>query len=149
MTQAMLVRRIAVRPDIVFEALVTAEGIGAWWGPADVRAISTVSDPRVGGRFEVRFATTDRREHVCTGEFLEIARPEHLVMSWRWIVGGEPDERDRVSRVEFRLRPIDIGTELTLVHSELCNDVSARSHEAGWTGSLATLTRRFAPRPPV
>jgi uncharacterized protein YndB with AHSA1/START domain len=144
MTQAMLVRRIAARPDIVFEALVTAEGIGAWWGPADVPAISAVSDPRVGGRFEVRFATTDGREHVCTGEFLEIARPEHLVMSWRWIVAGEPDERDRISRLEFRLRPIDIGTELTLVHAELCNDVSARSHEGGWAGALVKLTRRFA-----
>jgi uncharacterized protein YndB with AHSA1/START domain len=144
MTQAMLVRRIAARPDIVFEALVTAEGIGAWWGCGDAPAVSAVSDPRVGGRFEVRFATTDGWEHVCTGEFLEIARPEHLVMSWRWIVGGEPDERDRVSRLAFRLRPIDIGTELTLVHSDLCNDVSARSHEGGWAGSLAKLTRRFA-----
>lgn len=54
MTQVMLVRRIAARPDIVFEALVTAEGIGAWWDPAHVPAISAVSDPRVGGRFEVR-----------------------------------------------------------------------------------------------
>ncbi len=143
MTQATLVRRIAARPDIVFEALVTADGICAWWGCGDAPAVSAVSDPRVGGRFEVRFAT-DGWEHVCTGEFLEIARPEYLVMSWRWIVGGEPDERDRVSRVEFRLRPIDIGTELTLVHSELCNDVSARSHESGWAGSLAKLTHRFA-----
>ncbi len=144
MTQAVLVRRIAARPEIVFEALVTAEGIGAWWGPADIPAISAVSDPRVGGRFEVRFATTDHQEHVCAGEFLEIARPEYLVMSWRWIVGGEPDERDRVSRLEFRLRPVDIGTELTLVHAELCNDVSARSHEGGWAGALVKLTRRFA-----
>jgi uncharacterized protein YndB with AHSA1/START domain len=33
MTQAMLVRRIAARQAIVFEAPVTAEAIGAWWGP--------------------------------------------------------------------------------------------------------------------
>jgi uncharacterized protein YndB with AHSA1/START domain len=144
MTQATLVRRIAARPDIVFDALVTAEGIGSWWGCGDIPAISAVSDPRVGGRFEVRLATADGREHVCAGEFLEIARPGHLVMSWRWIFGGEPDERDRVSRLEFRLRPIDIGTELTLVHSELATDVSARSHEGSWAGGLDRLVRRFA-----
>jgi uncharacterized protein YndB with AHSA1/START domain len=143
MTTATLVRRIAARPDIVFDALVTAEDIGSWWGPADFPAISAASDPRVGGAFEVRFCTADGREHVCAGEFLEITRPTQLVMSWRWTSGGEDDERDRVSRVEFRLRAIDIGTELTLVHAELSTEVSARSHEWGWGGALDKLTRRF------
>jgi uncharacterized protein YndB with AHSA1/START domain len=143
MTRAMLVRRIAARPEIVFEALVTAEGIGSWWGPDDLPTISAVSDPRVGGRFEVRFATVDGREHTCGGEFLEIARPAHLVMSWRWIAGGVDDEVGRVSRVEFHLRAIDIGTELTLVHGELSTEASARSHEGGWAGALAKLPRRF------
>lgn len=144
MTHATLVRRIAARPDIVFEALVTAEGIGSWWGPDDVPTISAVSDPRVGGRFEVRFGTADGREHTCAGEFLEIARPDHLVMSWRWIAGGDDDdERGRVSRLEFHLRAIDIGTELTLVHAELSTEAAARSHEAGWAGALDKLTRRF------
>ena len=35
MTSVCLVRRIAARPAIVFEALVTAEGIRSWWGPDD------------------------------------------------------------------------------------------------------------------
>src|SRR5262249_24052004 len=54
MTAATLIRRIAARREIVFEALVTAEGIASWYGPADVPAISAASDPRVGGRFEAR-----------------------------------------------------------------------------------------------
>jgi uncharacterized protein YndB with AHSA1/START domain len=143
MTAATLVRRIAARREIVFEALVTAEGIRSWYGPVDVPAISATSDPRVGGRFEVRFRTDDGREHVCAGEFLVMVPPEHLVMSWRWVSGGEPDEGDRVSRVEFRLRAIDIGTELTLVHGELQTEASARSHEWGWSGALVKLTRRL------
>ena len=118
MTQLMLTRRIAARPDIVFDALVTAEGIGAWWGPSDLPAISAASDARVGGEFQVRFATSDGKEHVCAGEFIEIERPERVIMTWRWTEGGEPDEHDHVSRVEFHLRSIDIGTELTLVHGE-------------------------------
>ncbi len=143
MTSATLIRRIAARREIVFEALVTPEGIASWYGPADVPAISAASDPRVGGGFEVRFRTNDGREHVCAGEFLEMVRPEHLVMSWRWVSGGEPDEQGRVSRLEFRLCAIDVGTELTLVHSELHTEVSARSHEAGWSGALDKLTRRL------
>ena len=145
MTAATLTRRIAARREIVFEALVTAEGIASWYGPADIPAISAASDPRVGGHFEARFRTTDGLEHVCAGEFLEMVRPERLVMSWRWVVGGEPDEQGRVSRVEFRLRTIDIGTELTLVHGELYTELSARSHESGWSDALVKLTRLGGP----
>lgn len=142
MNQITQIRRIAARREIVFEALITAEGIGSWWGPSDL-AISAKSDPRVGGSFEVRFCTVDGREHTCAGEFLEIVRPERVVLSWRWTAGGEPDEGDHVSRVEFRLRAIDMGTELTLIHSELCTELSARHHEDGWSGALVKLTRRL------
>jgi hypothetical protein len=64
-------------------------------------------------------------------------------MSWRWTENGQLDERDKVSRVEFRLRAIPTGTELTLVHSLLSNENSARDHEGGWDGALRKLERRF------
>ena len=143
MTEVSLVRRIAARPAIVFDALVTAEGIRSWWGPDDGPAISAVADPRVGGSFRVRFRTADGLEHECGGEFLEIERPERVVMSWRWTVGGTIDERGKVSRVEIRLRAIETGTELTLVHARLSSEDSVRDHEAGWDGALAKLIRRF------
>jgi uncharacterized protein YndB with AHSA1/START domain len=143
MTQVTLVRRIAARPDIVFEALVSADGIASWWGPDDLSTLSAAADPRVGGSFRVRFRTVDGREHECTGEFLEINRPTRVVMSWRWDAGGEAEESGNVSRLEFRLRPIDTGTELTLLHSALSTEASARSHAGGWSGALAKLQRQF------
>jgi hypothetical protein len=33
MTSLKIVRRIAARPSIVFDALITPEGIACWWGP--------------------------------------------------------------------------------------------------------------------
>ena len=141
MTAATLVRRIKARPSIVFDALVTAEGIGAWFGPDDLPVVSAKSDPRLGGAFEVSFRTFDGLTHVCAGEYLELVRPERAVMSWRWTSGGEADERGKTSRVEFHLRAIDIGTELTLIHADLTTDVSARSHQGGWSGALDKLTR--------
>jgi len=141
MTGATLVRRIAARPSIVFDALVTAEGISAWFGPDDLPVISAKSDPRLGGAFEVCFRTYDGLTHVCAGEYLQIVRPERVVLSWRWASGGVEDERGKTSRVEFHLRAIDTGTELTLIHADLTTDVSARSHEGGWSGALDKLTR--------
>ncbi|HEV2212078.1 MAG TPA: SRPBCC domain-containing protein [Gammaproteobacteria bacterium] len=143
MSEATLVRRIAARPSIVFEALTTSEGMTSWWGPADVPVLSAAADVKVGGRFCVRFRTTDGLEHECAGEFLKIEAPRHIVMSWQWTSGGQAEEKERVSRVEMRLRPIDTGTELTLIHAELFDEVSAASHEGGWAGALIKLLRRF------
>ena len=143
MTQTMQIRRIAARPDLLFEALVTAEGVCSWWGPDEFRATANIWEPQVGGRFEVQFQTKDGLEHTCAGEFLEITRPEHLVMSWRWLSGGVEDERGRVSRIEFRLRQIDTGTELTFIHADLATQASAVSHQGGWAGAFAKLTRHY------
>jgi uncharacterized protein YndB with AHSA1/START domain len=152
MTEAVLVRRIAARPAIVFDALVTEDGIASWWGPHDEPAISAKVDPRVNGSFQVRFRTSDGREHECSGQFLEIVKPTRVVLSWRWAHGGEPDEvtENNVSRVEFRLRAIDTGTEVTLIHSALTTEVSALSHEGGWGGAFEKLLRQHpekSPRP--
>ena len=33
MTSLTLVRRIKARPSVLFDLLVTADGIAQWWGP--------------------------------------------------------------------------------------------------------------------
>src|ERR1022692_365119 len=99
MTSITLVRRIAARQSIVFEALTTADGVAAWWGPADLPAIAAEVDARVGGAFRVRFPTLDGQEHEACGEYLEVVPPNRLVMSWRWVHGGVAEELDGVSRI--------------------------------------------------
>ena len=144
MTSLSLVRRIRARPSIVFDLISTAEGLTAWWGPDDLPVLSAEADVRVGGRFRVHFETADGARHVCAGEFLEVKAPERIVMSWTWASGGEPEEGQAVSRVEMQLRPIDIGTELTLTHATLRNNPSRASHTRGWDGALDKLMKRLA-----
>ena len=141
MTSLTLVRRIAARPSIVFEALVTPEGIAAWWGPEDLPVLHAEADARVGGSYRVRFQTSDGREHEASGEYLEVAPPRRLVMSWRWTFGGGTSEQGRTSRVEFDLAPIPGGTELTFTHADLANEVSRDGHASGWTGAFDKLER--------
>ena len=139
MTSLTLVRRIAARPSIVFDALTTPEGIACWWGPDGGPVLLAETDPRVGGRFRVRFRMLDGSEHESSGEYLEVVRPKRLAMSWRW-EGGE-DARE--SRVEIDLRPIAEGTELTFTHSRLRDEETRRSHEEGWSGALDKLEHHF------
>jgi uncharacterized protein YndB with AHSA1/START domain len=144
MSAITIVRCIAARPSIVFDALTTPEGMTSWWGPDEGPVLFAAADAKVGGHFQVRFRTLDGSEHECSGEFLEIERQRRIVMSWEWTSGGEPGERGRVSRLELHLRPIDTGTELTLIHAALHDGESARSHRWGWDGALSKLARRFA-----
>jgi uncharacterized protein YndB with AHSA1/START domain len=139
MTSLTLVRRIAARPSIVFDALTTPEGIAGWWGPDAGPVLLAETDLRVGGRFRVRYRKLDGSEHESSGEYLEIVRPERLAMSWRWRGDEDPGE----SLVEIDLRTIAGGTELTITHSRLHDEETRRSHEAGWNGSLDKLERHF------
>jgi uncharacterized protein YndB with AHSA1/START domain len=145
MTSLTLVRRIAARPSIVFDALTTPEGIAHWWGPDAGPVLLAETDLRVGGRFRVRFRMLDGTEHESTGQYTEIARPTRLAMSWRWTEGGEAAEAGEDSRVEIDLRPIDTGTEITFTHSRLQTEASRASHEWGWNGALDKLARHFTP----
>ncbi len=138
--------RIAARPSVVFDALTTPAGIACWWGPDGGPVLLAETDIRVGGRFRVRFRMLDGTEHASSGQYIEVVRPTRLVMSWRRIHGGEPEEAGEESRVEFDLRPIDAGTELTLTHSRLRTEASGASHAQGWSGALDKLVRHFTSR---
>ena len=143
MTSLTLVRRIAARPAIVFEALTTAKGISAWWGPDNGPVIFAECDARVGGRFRVRFRMVDGSEHESHGEFLMVEPPARLSMTWRW---EGPTDDSGPSQLDFQLRPIADGTELTLTHSLLRDEEIRTSHEEGWAGALDKLVALFGPR---
>lgn len=144
MTSLTLVRRIAARPAIVFDALTTPDSLARWWGPDCGPVLLAETDVRIGGRFRVRFRMLDGSEHESSGEYIEVIKPTRLVMSWRWTNGGEPEEAGKESRVEIDLRPIDTGTELTFTHSRLQTETSRASHEEGWNSALDKLARQFA-----
>jgi uncharacterized protein YndB with AHSA1/START domain len=144
MTSLTLVRRIRARPSVVFAALTTADGLRQWFGPDAGPVLLAESDVRVGGRYRVRFRRLDGGEHEASGEYLEVIDGKRLVMTWQWTFGGEPEERDEVSRVSIDLRAIETGTELTFTHARLQSEASCVSHGQGWSGAFDKLERSLA-----
>ena len=138
MTSLTLVRRIAARPSIVFEALTTPEGIAQWWGPDAGPVLMAETDVRTGGHFKVRFRMLDGTEHESSGEYLEVKPPERLAMTWRWL-GLEDDGGE--SRIEIDLRPVNGGTELVFTHAMLSSEESRQGHTEGWNGALDKLEK--------
>ena len=139
MTSLTIVKEIAARSEIVFDALIDPEGLKTWIGPDDGPVLIAESDGRVGGKFRLRFRMLDGSEHEAAGEYVEVDRPRKLAMTWQW---QTHDDRT-TSRIDVSLRAIACGTELTFTHSQLPNDKERDGHRKGWNGSLDKLVAHF------
>ena len=142
MSSLTIVKTIAARPEIVFDALIEPEGLRMWIGPDDGPVLIAESDGRVGGKFRLRFKMLDGSEHEARGEYLEVERPSKLAMTWQW---QNHDDRT-VSRIEVTLRGVAQGTELTFTHSRLPSDEERDGHREGWNGALEKLARALGGR---
>ena len=137
MSSLTIVKTIAARPEIVFDAMIEPEGLRMWIGPDDGPVLIAKSEARVGGKFRLRFRMLDGSEHEATGEYLEVERPAKLAMTWQW---QNHDDR-AVSRIDVALRAVARGTELTFTHSQLPNDEERDGHRKGWNGAFKKLAR--------
>jgi uncharacterized protein YndB with AHSA1/START domain len=112
-------------PDVVFEHLVTVEGMLSWMGQhAELQ-------PSPGGSFAVDINGVPVR-----GAYLEIDPPRRVVVSWG--VAGSDEHPPGSSRVEFTLTAAGDGTWLRLVHSGLPEPQAPR-YATGWGHFLARL----------
>lgn len=137
-----IVRRLKATPARVFAAITQPDQIILWWGPDAGQTISADNDLRPGGRYSIVFRTLDGAEHNPRGRYLEIIPEEKLVFTWEW-----PGHPEWESRVTFELRPIKIGTELTLIHERLPDADAVASHTAGWSGWFDELQAFFQSAP--
>jgi uncharacterized protein YndB with AHSA1/START domain len=134
MTSLTIVRIIKAPPQAVFNAFVDPAKIALWWGPDAGPVLSAEVEPRIGGRFHVRFQMLDGSEHGSAGIFEIFDPPNRLAMSWVW-----DNEPRAASHIEVIFRAVEAGTELTFTHSRLADDASRDDHENGWNGALDKL----------
>lgn len=121
---------IEAAPEIVFEHLVTVDGMLAWMGQ------SAEIDARPGGTFAV-----DIDGNPIRGEYL-VVEPHHTVIV-TWGLQGSDILPSGSSQVEFRLTPIEVGTRLDLLHTDLPDD-QVPPHAEGWPHFLSILARASA-----
>lgn len=127
-----IVRRIKASPAKVWAAITQPDQMIQWWGPDAGPTLRADVDVRPGGRFSVVFRLLNGDEHNPTGIYREVIPEQKLTFTW-----DLPGERE--SLVTFLLKPIDGGTELTLLHEHLPDEAERESHEQGWSGLLDKL----------
>lgn len=124
---------IEAEPAVVFDYLVTPDGMTAWMGEY------AVLEPWRGGRFDVDIVGSPIR-----GTYLEVDRPHRVVVSWG--VAGSDDLPPGASRVSFELTEIAGGTRVDLTHSGL-PDARLPGHRTGWAHFLPRLRAAGAGHP--
>ena len=129
-----IVRKIKAAPSKVWAAITRPEQMLQWWGPDAGPTLKAEADVRPGGRFSIIFRLLNGEDHNPTGTYREVLPEQKLVFTWELPGAAEPE-----TLVTFLLKPLDCGTELTLIHEHLPDEEARESHEQGWHGLLDKL----------
>ncbi|MGB6986919.1 MAG: SRPBCC family protein [Candidatus Aquilonibacter sp.] len=94
--------------ELVWDVMYDPKHIPNWWGPARLRTVIEIMDFRPGGKWRFLQYEPDGKLHAFHGEYLEIVKPERVVMTFEY----EP-WAGHVSRVTHTLVERDGRTTLT------------------------------------
>ena len=136
-----ITRRYAAAPERVFDALVNPASLAKWFAPNDEMYLKADFDPVPGGRYRVEMHHMLGNVHTVGGAYVTIDRPTKLVFTWTW--ESTPMSELGDTRVTIKLKPIDGGTELTLIHDGFPAQEAADNHNMGWVGCLWRMERLF------
>lgn len=135
-------RRVIRAPrQQVFAAWTDPEQIRRWMGPGMIAVSDVQTDPRQGGAYRIEMRgsidgnpeASERRVAVA-GVYTEV-KPDELVQ-FTWIPGWHPGEE---SLVTVRLRDVEGGTEVLLIHERFADEQSRNGHAQGWNSSMDKL----------
>jgi len=131
-------REIAAPAEVLFDAWLDAESLGAWLKPDGIRETRAQTDPREGGSFRI-VMVQDETELLHSGTYREIDRPHRLVFTW-----SSHATRFRDSLVTVTFEPSSEGSTVVEIHQVGLPDEEARaSHHRGWSEILRALDGSF------
>lgn len=83
-TEVTIVRTFAAPRELVFDCFTKAEHLERWWGPHHFDVPFSETDVRPGGKIRIDMRGPEPYGvNEVHGEFLEVDRPERLVMALR------------------------------------------------------------------
>ena len=131
-------RRLAARPERLFEAFADAALVSRWLKPAPEVGLTVLAlDFRVGGAYRFAYAVPGGQTMIVGGVYRAIDPPTKIVFTWDI---EPPDEHAGLrSEVTVTIVPAGDGSELCIRHAELTQRGAAPRHAQGWEGALDRL----------
>lgn len=129
-------RVVKAPPERVYRAFLEPEALVKWYPPHGFTCRVLSMDARVGGGYKMAFTNfSSGKSHSFAGTFLELI-PNSLIR-----LNDQFDDPNLpgLMQVTIRLKPVLIGTELTIEQSGVPEAIPAEFCYAGWQESLQLL----------
>lgn len=110
--ELMITREFAVPKILVFSALTEHDHIRNWNSPKNLEVSFSEGELKVGGKYSYGMKSGDGPEHVMTGEYKVIDRPDRLVYTQS--PRGSPGP---VTEISFQLEENEGKTKMVFQHS--------------------------------
>jgi uncharacterized protein YndB with AHSA1/START domain len=137
-----VVRVIKASKQRVFDAWTRPEIVRQWFIAGTVKLAHASMDLRKDGDWQMESigsCTPGQASNAVSGRYLRV-EPYDL-LSFTWNNGHFPDEE---SVVTIRLRDVDGGTEMTLLHERFMSEASRQDHARGWEAVIGNFVEFFA-----
>ena len=138
-------RVLAAKPEKVYRAFLDADAKARWLPPNGFTGKVHHDDPRVGGKYRMSFTNfTTGNSHAFGGEYRELVPNERL----RYTDVFEDPNLPGEIQVTVSLKPVSVGTELTVVQEGLPEVIPLDGCYLGWQESLTNLAKLVEPEIP-
>jgi len=135
-------RVIAAKPDKIYRAFLEADALAKWLPPNGFTCTVHHLDPKVGGTFKMSFRNfTTGASHSFGGKYLELEPGKSLRYTDTFDDPNLPGEL----QVTVELKPVSVGTELTIVQAGIPDAIPPEACYLGWQESLRNLARLVEP----
>lgn len=137
-----IVRVIKASKQRVFDAWTRPDIVRQWFIAGTVKLADASMDLRKDGAWRMESigsCTPGEASNVVTGRYLRVE--PHDLLSFTWNNAHWPEEE---SVVTIRLRDVEGGTEMTLLHERFLTEASREDHARGWKSVIDNLESFFA-----
>ena len=139
MTGTVKLHRVLTAPaSRVYKAFLDPDAMAKWLPPHGFTGKVHAMDARVGGRYRMSFTNfSTGHSHDFGGKYLELVENERIVHTDKFDDANLPGEM----RVTIALKPVLVGTELSIEQSGIPDAIPVEACYLGWQESLQLLAQ--------
>lgn len=136
-TGTVKLHRVLTAPaSRIYKAFLDPEAMAKWLPPHGFTGKVHSMDARVGGSYRMSFTNfSTGNSHSFGGEYLELVENERIVHTDKFDDANLPGEM----RVVIALKPVMVGTELSIEQSGIPAAIPVEACYLGWQESLQLL----------
>ena len=139
MTGTVKLHRVLTAPaSRVYKAFLDPDAMAKWLPPHGFTGKVHAMDARIGGSYRMSFTNfSTGHSHDFGGEYLELVENERIVHTDKFDDANLPGEM----RVTIALKPVLVGTELSIEQSGIPDAIPVEACDLGWQESLQLLAQ--------